>query len=217
MNYRKLCVFDLESDGLDPHTCQPVQIAALMLDSRKLTEVPGGRFNINLKPDGIDKDTYFTEGKLETIEWHAKNYKCNGEDIIERWKNGCDQKYGWSRFEEFINKFNTKGSTWHAPIPCGTNIKDYDLIIVNRYLNIKNIFWMRDIVDLQSLCFMWFENLVDCPPNFKMDTLRNYFGIPSDSAHDAMKDVEDEALIIRKFLLLTRRFSSNIKFRNGCK
>jgi len=221
MNYRRLCIFDFETDGKDSATCQPVQIAAMILDPRTLKPKPGGKFNLNLKPEGIDNlNEYLTEEKESTIKWHADNYGCSKDEIIKKWQNSCDQKYGWQQFVEFVNKFNNHKKLWTAPIPCGINIKDFDLPIAQRLNNkykVSNLFWLRDAIDIIPLCFMWFENLDkdDIPSNFRMDTLRDYFGMSKTNAHDAMKDVEDEALVIRKFMMLSRRFSDKVKFKNG--
>jgi DNA polymerase III epsilon subunit-like protein len=45
-NFQKICVFDLETDGTNPDKCSPVQIAAIMVDPRKLEIVPDSEFNV---------------------------------------------------------------------------------------------------------------------------------------------------------------------------
>jgi len=47
-NYHKICVFDFETDGSNPECCSPVQIAALMIDPKKLEVIPDSEFNISL-------------------------------------------------------------------------------------------------------------------------------------------------------------------------
>jgi hypothetical protein len=208
----------MESDGKDPETCQPVQLAAIMYHSRKLTPLRNGTFNLVMKPEGIDKDEYFTDSVMETIRWHAGNYECSTDEIIAKWKKGCDQKFAWQQFVRFIKRFTKNDKVFHAPIPCGIYIKGFDLPITDRLnekYKIPNFFWLRDAIDIIPLCFIWFENLKDSPHNFRMDTLRKFFGLPEVNAHDALQDVRDEAEVIRRFLLLTRQFSPKVKFKGA--
>ena len=41
-NIRDIIVFDFETGGANPHTCQPTQIAAVAIHSKKLELLPGG-------------------------------------------------------------------------------------------------------------------------------------------------------------------------------
>ena len=50
-NFQKICVFDMETDGINPYQCSPVQIAAIIVDPIKLEIVKDSEFNINLKPE----------------------------------------------------------------------------------------------------------------------------------------------------------------------
>ena len=45
MNYNKICVFDFETDGRDPHKVNPVQLAAVIVDPRKLEIIKNAEFN----------------------------------------------------------------------------------------------------------------------------------------------------------------------------
>ena len=50
MNYRDIIVFDFETGGANPHTCQPTQIAAVAIHARKLELQPGGIFDSEIRP-----------------------------------------------------------------------------------------------------------------------------------------------------------------------
>ncbi len=220
MNYRKLVVFDFETDGVNPEECNPVQVAAIVIDPRTLTPIKGAEFNSMMRPPDIEKDGYLTDAVKSTIAWHAKNQGVTSEKIIEIWKSSPDQKTVWKQFSSFVNRFNGKNTKFWAPVPCGANIRNFDLIIsdrLNESYNIKTMFWPRDRVDLLDFCFYWFEDYEDGPKNYKVDTLREYFGIPDRGAHDALVDVQDCAEMIVRFIRLHRRSSKNVKFRGAFK
>ena len=61
MNYRDIIVFDFETGGANPHTCQPTQIAAVAIHARKLEIQPGGTFNSEIRPI-IDDDKAIKAG-----------------------------------------------------------------------------------------------------------------------------------------------------------
>jgi len=226
---RTFIVFDFETDGKNPELCNPVQIAALAVNSKTLKIVKGSEFNMMVKPPGIENLPEYLETVTgykdsdtveECIAWHAKTLKKTKEEVIESWANAPDQKFVWERFSQHINKFNWKGQMFSAPIACGMNIRDFDLTITNRLNNIhgiKTMFWLRDKVDLLDLFFYWLEDVEDAPKNYRMDTLREYFGMKERGSHDALVDVQDEAEIIIRFMKLLRKTSKNVKFKGAFK
>ena len=219
MNFRKIVVYDFETDSVDPHTCEPVQIAAIVLDARTLEVIPGSEFNSMMRPSGITGKKYLeNEKRLDTIKWHANLKDCTSEDIIAEWKKAPAQKLVWEKFSNHINKFNPKKQVYTAPISAGMNIREFDNIILNRLnekYDIKTMFWKRDKVDILDFCFAWFENLDNGPKRYNMDTLREYFGLSSENAHDALQDVKDSADIIKKFINLHRSVSKKVKFKGA--
>jgi len=217
INFKKLVVFDFETDGVNPHQCNPVQVAAIVINPRTLEILPD-EFNSMMRPPNIDKDDYLTTDVKKTVDWHAKLRGVTSEDILEQWRNAPDQKFVWEQFVGFVNKHNPKGTYFTSPIPCGANIRNFDLVItkrLNEAYNIKDFFWQLNAIDVMDFTFYWFENLQDSPRNSKMDTLREYFGMSSDNAHDALQDVKDTAAILIKFLRLHRSIAGNVKFE-GC-
>ena len=65
-----------------------------------------------------------------------------------------------------------------------------------------------------NLMFYWFEQNNDIK-SYTLDTVRDYFGIPKEGAHDALKDVKDTADIIIRFMKLHRNLSKKIKFKGS--
>lgn len=131
------------------------------------------------------------------------------------WEEAPDQKYVWEQFNSYITKYNVKKSVWGAPVTGGMNIRDFDLKIVerlNQKYSIDTMFWKRDVYDIQDFVGHWLVYRKDCPNNFKMDTLREYFGLSTENAHDALKDVEDEANIIVRFMKLHKTLCNSVSF-----
>lgn len=225
-----ICVFDFETDGSDPSICSPVQLSAVIVDSQRLEIVKNSQFNTYLKPQRIEdnKDADISiYGDSDILEWHAKIKNVTKEQIFESWKNYPDQKYGWKQFVNYLDNYHTNirktKSQFSAPIACGYNIIRFDMKIINRLSekygntnkeNNTNIFHPRDQIDLMNITWLWFENLPEIK-SLALDNLRDYLGIDKTNAHDAIKDVEDCANMIIRFLRLHRNLSSKIKFKDS--
>jgi len=221
MNFKKICIFDFETDGKKPEECNPVQLAATIIDARKLNRVRGGKFITYMRPPGIeDRDTYLTDDIQETVNWHAKNYGCTSDDILEKWSEAPTQKHAWMDFVQFLDRFNPRKTMYTAPIPAGANIRNFDLIICDRlnklHNNSKSIFYARDRIDVIDLAFYWFESMEE-PKSYSMDALRDFLGISKEGGHDAFKDVDDCEQIIRRFLKLHRKTAEKVEFRDSMK
>ena len=101
MNKNKICVFDFETDGRDPTKISPVQLAAVIVDPRKLEIVKGGQFSSFMRPEDIDDPDYFERNRA-TIEWHSNVRGCTSEEIMELWRNAPSTKSVWESFQEFL-------------------------------------------------------------------------------------------------------------------
>ena len=220
MNKNKICVFDFETDGRDVDTINPVQLAAVIIDPRKLEIVKGSQFCSFMRPENIDDSDYFEKNRA-TIEWHSNVRDCTSDEIMELWKNAPSTKSVWASFEEFLRRFHKAGRTktkFSAPLACGYNILSFDMPIVKRmcakYSGGKQIFHPRDKIDLMHWMFPWFENSNEVT-SYSMDNMREYFGISKDNAHDALKDVEDTAMMFCRFMRLYRRTSGSVKFKGA--
>jgi len=225
INYNKICIFDLETDGCDPRICSPVQIAAVMIDPIKLELIPNSEFNINIKPEVMENNDDYVY-TTDILDFHARVRGCSKDSIFTQWKQYPKQEQSWKMFTTYLDQYHTrssKKSQFTAPIAAGYNINRFDLPIIdrlsNRFGNINkegktNLFYPRDIVDIMNLVFYWFENNNDLK-NFTLDSLREYFGISKEGAHDALKDVKDCAEILVRFMKLHRTLGSKIKFRGS--
>jgi len=223
---KKICVFDFETDGSDPEICSPIQISALMIDPVKLSIIEGSEFNVFCKPEVMEQNPDH-EYQTDILDFHARVRGCSQEEIFDQWKNYPSQDIAWNLFTNYLEKYHCgnrkKKSMFTAPIAAGYNIHRFDLKIVERlckkHKNLDqkegkpSIFYPRDVLDIMNLIFYWFEN-----KNFKsysLDNMREYFGISKDGAHDALKDVEDCANILIRFMRLHRNLANKIKFEDS--
>lgn len=226
-NLQKICVFDFETDGVNPDKCSPVQIAAVMIDPIKLEIIKDSEFNISLKPEALELDKDYAYHDSDVLDFHAKVRSCAKEEILNSWKSYQKQEQGWKMFVSYLELYhtrsNSKKSCFSAPIAAGYNINRYDLRIVDRlsqkFNNLNKegrsaLFYPRDVIDLMNMVFYWFENNNELK-NFTLDSVRDYFGISKDGAHDALKDVQDTAEILIRFMKLHRGMSKKIKFKGS--
>jgi DNA polymerase III epsilon subunit-like protein len=225
INYNKICVFDFETDGSDPRVCSPVQIAALMIDPLQLEVIDGSEFNMHFKPEVLENNKDYRY-ETDILEFHSKVKGCSQDDVLKAWHQYPKQEHSWKMFINYLDKYHSrssKKSQFSAPIAAGYNINRFDLHIVdrlsNKYGNLNkegrtDIFYPRDVIDGMNLIFYWFENNNDLK-SYTLDSLRDYFGISKEGAHDALKDVRDTAEIIIRFLKLHRNLGQKIKFKNA--
>ena len=220
MNKRWIIVFDWETDGKDPLTCNPVELAAIPIDPRTLEIKVDKAFNTVIKPPGFTKEEYFTDDRQKTIEWHAKQRGVSSEDIIATWKKGKSQKIAWKNFCEYCKKFNIEKSygNWYTePVAAGYNIVGFDLPICQRMADKHKTgmpFSKTSKMDVMDLLFYWFENL-DEPKNMRLDTMREFFSLKTAQAHEAYSDTLDTAKLLVQFLQFHRRQAKVSKFKGA--
>jgi len=216
-NYRRrIMLVDFESVGADPETCDPVQLSALVVDPYKLEIIDGSEFDIKIRPDTIDKDDYL-ELNMDSINWHAKLRNKSQQEVVEEWKKGIDTKTAIKSFVSYVEKWNPKKNSFYTATNFAGANPQFDLTILKRYckeygINSKNLFYWRDTIDVIFLAWMWLQWQNNPPTDYKMDTLRKYFGLSLDNAHDALQDVRDEAKILIRFLNFHKRISEKTIF-----
>ena len=225
INYNKICVFDFETDGSDPKSCSPVQIAAVIIDPLKFEIVHNSEFNIFFKPEVLANNEEY-QYTTDILDFHAKVKGSSKEAVLAEWKKYPSQDQSWKLFTNYLTMHHSrssKKSQFSAPIAAGYNINRFDLPIIDRlsrkYGNTNkeertDIFYPRDVLDIMNLVFYWFENNGDLK-NLSLDTLRDYLGINKDGAHDALKDVKDCAEILVRFMRLHRNLGNKIKFKDS--
>lgn len=225
-NMQKICVFDLETDGVNPDLCSPVQIAAVIIDPVRLEIVKDSEFNITIKPTVLEEKPDYTYSDSDVLDFHAKVRGSTKDKILESWQGYQKQEHGWNMFISYLEMYHirsTKKSCFSAPIAAGYNINRFDLRIIERlstkYNNLNkegksSIFYPRDVIDIMNLVFYWFEGNNELK-NYTLDNLRDYLGINKEGSHDALKDVHDTANILIRFLKLHRNLSDKIKFKSS--
>jgi DNA polymerase III epsilon subunit-like protein len=225
-NFQKICVFDLETDGINPEKCSPVQIAAVIVDPLKLQVVPDSEFNISIKPEALISNPEYDYADSDVLDFHAKVKGSSKQDVLKEWNSYQKQDHGWKMFTSYLDMYHTRSerkSCFSAPIAAGYNINRFDLKIIERlsvkYDNLNkegksSLFYPRDVVDLMNMVFYWFEGNNELK-NYTLDNLRDYLGISKEGAHDALKDVKDTADILIRFLKLHRNLSNKIKFKGS--
>lgn len=225
-NKQKICVFDLETDGTDPESCDPVQIAAIMIDPISLEIIDDSEFNINCKPSVLEKNKSYAYEDSDVLDFHAKVSNISKDKVLSNWNEYPKQSSSWKMFVSYLEKYHTRSTRknqFSAPIAAGYNINRFDLKIINRlskkYKNVNkegnsSLFYPRDVIDIMNILFYWFESNNELE-KYTLDHFRDYVGISKDGAHDALKDVKDSAEILVRFLKLHRNLSKKIKFRNS--
>ena len=219
MNHRNIIVFDFETTGRNPHKCQPTQIAAVAIDSRRLELMDGGVFESSMRCI-IDDEKAIAAG-FDPVEDKALEVTRKTRSEISK---GPMPKTVWKKFNQFVDKFNWKGTNWTAPIAAGWNINGYDMHIVNRMCKAfgpwdkqreeQRLFNPIFTMDAMQHVYCWFENNADVK-GYNMDYMRDYFGMSKDNAHDALQDVKDTANILIKFLVMQRNLNKKIKFEKA--
>jgi DNA polymerase III epsilon subunit-like protein len=213
---KTICVNDFETDGTNPETCNPIEVACVMIDPFTLDIIPGSEFSSDMRPEGIDDlDTYLTEERISTIKWHCKLRNCTQEQLLEKWKNSPLPEVVWNLYVQHVEKYNKGKTQYDAPIASGINIINFDLVItkrLNEKYKIKRLY-NHEIIDLRHIVHMllvWDTGL----KSRSMDSLREYFGMAKSAAHTAIADVHDEAMIISRCLKYFKSGFRKDKFRN---
>ena len=223
MNHRWIIVYDLETDGPDPTTANPVEIAAVPVNPRTLEIKMDDTFEVTVKPPGIDKDAYFTTGVQKTIDWHASTRGCSSDDIVSTWKKGKSQKVAMKNFCSYLQKYHIEKDPvrriyFTEPAYSGYNVDGFDDIIIRNMCTKHKLdypFAKMGNMDLLNYITYWFENMPE-PENYKMYTLKEFFGLQSHGqAHSAISDVVDTAKILVRFLKFARRQVSVDKFKGS--
>lgn len=210
LNRNDIICYDFETGSANPYTCEPLQLAAVILDARTLEIKPDSEFATYIKPTSWDnvEDGALAVNKIK-------------REVVE--KDGISQKEAWETFTRYVNKYNKSKTPFGAPISAGHNIKNFDRHITDRMCRLYGpvdkkdspiIFHRRDMIDLMDISFLWFENTGE-PENYKLDTIRGYLGVSKENAHNAVTDVQHTAMIIARFLKFHRTISSKTIFK-GC-
>lgn len=212
INENYFVCFDFETGDRDPRDAEILQIAAVAINPRTLSIVPGSEFNSYIKP--VDA----SRCKAEAMEVN----KIRLEDLAD----APELENVYTDFVNYCAEYNPKKSSYKAPIACGYNINNFDTIIIDRLAKQfpktkswdegrqKNkLFNMVYTYDVLQIAWSFFENsdIDRGPENLKLTSLLKWAGIPTDGAHNAIVDTQRTALLVNKFLKMQRHVSSRIK------
>lgn len=214
MNHQDYIIVDFETGSRNPHTTQPLQIAALVIDGRRLTIKENGIFQSLIRP--ITDEEQLEKLGLNKVEEEALSV--NNLDM-ETVLKAPSCKTVFEGFANFVDMFNYEKSNWNAPILTGFNNNGFDDIIMNRLCREygrwdkergkNNLFHPIANLDVFKLIWPWFENSKLEVNSLSLDAMRDFFGMSREGAHDALVDVYDTAEIMIRFLKMYRHFMDN--------
>lgn len=222
---KKLICFDFETDTKYISNANPLQLAAVAIDPIKLEIMHNSTFNSWIRPDEFNETDYYKNHK-DTLDWHCKKQNCTIEVLLEKIKNAPPEKTVWEQFLNYLSNYHDRQNNqnfFSSPAPAGFNIIAFDMPILERlcvkYKNTtkdggQGIMFSRDVKDLLHVSTLWLEPTGDLT-SFSMDSIRDYMGIPKEGGHNALKDVEDTAEILIRFLRLHQNLAPKYKFKNS--
>lgn len=212
---RYIVVFDYETTGVDVETCDIIQIGAVTIDLRTLN-ILDDSFNITVKPDGFG-ESYF-QSNIQTFSWHSEKRGIPLPDLYQTINNGIREKYAMESFIKYCDKYRMEGGMEGSVVPAGQNITGFDLPITKRITTKHKFKYPFDDyykLDLRDITNLWFMFSTMPPPSRSLDTLREYFELPTEGAHDAYNDSITCAKIIQVFLKLHKTITPRIGALNG--
>lgn len=210
INNNYVCL-DIESSSRDPYSTQILELAAIVYDCNTLLEKENGRFHTLVKPTDWEA---VEEGAL-------KVNNLTKEELAEAPENHIV----FDQFRSFLLQFQKDNKAWSGLIPCGQNIKSFDMIILELWARKYNYvdkqgrakllhpFHLFDLSDIIRLFFHHCDDL----SGYGLDDVAEFMGIKRTVSHRALADVETTWIILKRYLEFFRRFSpSQIKKFRGC-
>jgi len=236
MNYHNYIFYDFETGGKKCHESQPIQLAAVAIDGRKLTMHKHGTFDTLIQPVFDEKECQALG--IEPLQDDALTIN---RKTREQLKDAPSPKEAWENFDTFVQRYSIrKGGAWDRPIPVGFNSNNFDETFVRRLCKehgpydeeyqSQKIFHPIHKQDLMAILFQWTEDLKGFQ-KLNMDTIRKVFGMTENSkhlkpfkkdgkelyTHDALRDVLDGGELFCRFMKMTRRHAHKTKFEGSCK
>lgn len=203
--------YDFETGSADPHTTEPIQLAACVIDPYRLQIIEGEEFSSMmqaLEPDKLE------EGALRVN-------KKTREEIA----SAPHPEIVWNQFTRWAKQFNYRGKSdkWNCPIAAGHNVLGFDNHISARLCKkygptrtdgSQGLFHGVYCYDTLQLHAQWF-GCHKYPAKYNMDELRDFYGLSKEGGHDALVDVRQTAQILLKFLHLHKELALKINFRDA--
>lgn len=217
MNFNYICCLDFETGSKNKNKTQPTQLACVMIDARKLEIVKDSHFNSEIRP--ILDDAKAIELGLDPVS----------DEALEKTRKTREQLASapilsdvWQSFTSYVKKYNKKdGNTWNAPVRGGFNIKNFDNTIIDRlckeygpYDNeyqSQNLFHPLHYFDIIDDLWRVTDNIrISDNNSISFETVREWLGMSTEGAHDALIDVIDCAEIMIRFMKLYRKLHTGI-------
>lgn len=206
-----LIVFDLETidtntNKVSHETAIPTQLAAIPLDENSLEIIDDPLCMwINPGEDILGAPDFFKEYS-NVLAFHEKAQGKSKEELVELWRSGLATKDAMKEFKDYVKSY-TKGSK--KAYAAGMNIRNFDLPILERLIDKGWPFAKVKTWDIRDIAQMWFEYSRNPPKlngrvSYSFDSLRQYFDMSTENAHDALVDVRQEADLLRRFLRLQK-------------
>ena len=206
-----LVVFDFETadtnkNRVSHETALPVQLAAIPLDENSLEVIDDPLcFFINPGEEILDSPTFYQDYS-NVLAFHEKAQGKPKEELVELWRSGLAVKDAMKEFKDYVKSY-TKGSK--KAFPAGMNIRNFDLPILERLIDKGWPFARTEVWDIRDIAQMWFKYSRNPPKlngrvSYSFDSLRQYFEMSTENAHDALVDVRQEADLLRRFLRLQK-------------
>jgi DNA polymerase III epsilon subunit-like protein len=208
-------VFDFETSGLEGAALQPIQIAAVAISPYNLEYYMGK----DRKPDHF-------ESLMRPTDFDAMDQKALdvNKKTREELREAPLASEVMKSFATWCSKYNKggKSDSFSAPIPCGYNILGFDMPLLQSVCetyglvdkkgkqSIFNTYTHHDVMDYMKLFFHGQKDLA----NFKFDTVRQYFGMSKDGAHDAYVDVVQTGEVLIKFMKLCQAIFPRVEFKD---
>lgn len=228
VNYIPYLIYDFETDSPFPHSCHPIQLAALVVNPRTLEYVK----------DNLGKPVYFNsmiripDKELDEIQADPKKKAQFDKALdinkktIDEIQNGPEEKQVWANFVAFTQRYARKPkNAWDSVIPVGYNSDGFDRIIIERLAQKygttdaegqQYVFHKMYSVDVIKLIFQWHESNTELT-SYKLDNVRDHMGLSKEKAHDALQDVYDTARIFRRIQKRFRSIAEKVTFKDSFK
>lgn len=193
-----------------------------MIDGRTKKIIPDSEFNSLIQP-------VFDAEKCEELGLDPpcqEAYDITGQ-TEEMLKKAPPLKLVWGNFTDYVNRYSSGKSKWDSVILCGFNSDGYDAEIIRRIAGCKpwafgpfdkefrecTLFHPARRIDIMQDIGRWLAHDKSVF-SISMDSMRKYFGISNEGAHNALVDVKQGAAILEKFLALYDHLGPKIKFKD---
>jgi len=193
----ELVFVDIETGGPNPKRHPIIQIAAIAVDGDTLATLET------------------IEAKIRVDERQTTKYALRNSYSRKVWQeNALPEDEAAQRFAAFLKRHATcpevsrSGAEFRLAQICAHNA-EFDMAFLNAWYERLGIFWparRQPLCTLQRSLWHFFENPSPTPPpNYRLDTLCQHFGVQfiAADAHDALGDVRATVALYRALVART--------------